>query len=140
MISLIPLIGQEIQLKMLFANMGITPVLFQLRNMWNGRDKFFFCFWNCLKRENWKYSNKLNKAVQSHEIPSILVKEFGYLFSKYIARSIITLREKCPNTDQKKLRIWIVFTQCWIHSAQLSFTCSMLTIETLEKGVKYAQS
>ena len=90
MISLTPLIVQEIQLKMLFANMRITPVLFQLRNIWNGRDKFFFCFWNCHKRENWKSSNKLNKAVQSNEIPTKLVKEFGYLFSKYIATSNYT--------------------------------------------------
>ena len=29
---------------------------------------------------------------------------------KYIKKS---LREKCPNTDQKKLRIWTLFTQ-WI--------------------------
>ena len=25
----------------------------------------------------------------------------------------LTLREKCPNTDQKQLRIWIPFTQCY---------------------------
>ena len=26
-----------------------------------------------------------------------------------------TLREKCPNTDQKKLSIWTLFTQCYLH-------------------------
>ena len=27
--------------------------------------------------------------------------------------SLTAVREKCPNTDQKKLRIWTLFTQCW---------------------------
>ena len=27
-------------------------------------------------------------------------------------RKFLTLLEKCANTDQKKLRIWAVFTQC----------------------------
>ena len=61
------------------------------------------------------------------------------------------------NTDQKKLRIWTLFTQCLlflfyqyindllpntIHVfkiTQLIFNFSKYTIETLEKGVKYAQ-
>ena len=30
----------------------------------------------------------IRKAVQSNDIPTKLVKEFGYLFSKYIATSI----------------------------------------------------
>ena len=46
----------------------------------------------------------------------------------------ITLREKCPNTDfflvllqknteQKKLRIWTLFTQCYIYSSMFK-NCS----------------
>ena len=52
-----------------------------------------------------------------------------------------TLREKCPhtefflvhifpysvrmweNTDQKKLHIWTVFTQCWIYKIQKNVNC-----------------
>ena len=30
----------------------------------------------------------------------------------YETERILTLREKCPNTDQKKLRIWTLFTHC----------------------------
>ena len=33
---------------------------------------------------------------------------------KYTSFKVYTLREKCPNTDQKILRIWTLFTQCYI--------------------------
>ena len=36
------------------------------------------------------------------------------------------LREKCPDTDQKKLRIWTLFTQCWSHLLKKSLTESFV--------------
>ena len=39
------------------------------------------------KLKNWTNLN-IRKAVQSNDIPTKLVKEFGYLFSRYIAISI----------------------------------------------------
>ena len=40
------------------------------------------------KIENLITNLNIRKAVQSNDIPRKLVKEFGYLFSKYIATSI----------------------------------------------------
>ena len=42
-----------------------------------------------------EYSLKISLIIQDH--------------------SFTTLREKCPNTDQEKLCIWKVFTQCYVH-------------------------
>ena len=54
------------------------------------RRKFVLCFWDCQKEKIGKLITNLNmrKAAQSNEIPTKLVKEFGYLFPKYIATSI----------------------------------------------------
>ena len=54
--------------------------------------KFFFVFETVTnqkieKLKNWTKLN-IRKAVQSNDIPTKLVKEFGYLFSRYIAISI----------------------------------------------------
>ena len=49
-----------------------------------------FLFETVKKEKIEKLITNLNikKAVQSNDIPTELVKEFGYLFSKYIATSI----------------------------------------------------
>ena len=52
----------------------------------------------------------IRKAVQSNDIPTKLIKEFGYLFSKYIATSI----NKCITGDIfvdafKKDEVWPIY-------------------------------
>ena len=46
----------------------------------------------------------------SNVIQSVRLKQMSY---EYL--SFLSLREKSPNTDQKKLRIWTLFTQSLFH-------------------------
>ena len=87
--SLTPLTIHKIQSKMLFASMRITPVSFLLRNILEGpSSSLVFETVTKEKIEKPITNSNIKKAVQSNDIPTKLVHEFGYLFSKNIATSI----------------------------------------------------
>ena len=55
-------------------------------------------------------------CVKSVQIRSFLWSAFSRIWTEYgeilcISPYLVRMRE---NTDQKKLRIWILFTQCWV--------------------------
>ena len=63
-------------------------IIFNKKHMQDANSSF--AFETVTKEKTDKLITNLNirKAVQSNDIPTTLVKEFGYLFSKYIATSI----------------------------------------------------
>ena len=90
MIFLTPLIIHKIQLEMLLANMRINhPSIILIKKHMEGANSCFVSE-TVTKEKIEKLVTKLNirKAIQSNDIPTKLVKEFGYLFSKYLATSI----------------------------------------------------
>ena len=68
--------------------------------------------------------------------PSLLSQRC--IFKCNIFNATSTLREKCQeNTDQKKLRIWTLVTQCRIlEKITLKLEALMRIYETLHIGVK----
>ena len=87
--SLTPLIIHKIQSKMLLCKYENHPSFILIKKHMEGANSSFV-FETVTKDKIEKLITNLNirKAVQSTDIPTKLVKEFGYLFSKYIATSI----------------------------------------------------
>ena len=56
----------------------------------------------------------IRKVIQSNDIPTKLVKEFGYLFSKYIATSIKRLKfhQSIKKTEEQKNRVTDLLAFC----------------------------
>ena len=58
--------------------------------------------------------NSMNLNKPEHKQEKFL---WSSLLIKLTQRAQISLREKCSNTNQKKLRIWTLFMQCLVKSA-----------------------
>ena len=71
-------------------------------------------------------------------LAALLYNIFLFYFIRRIDTQYLyaSLLEKCPNTDQKLLRIWILFTQC-LGLKLLQFTskcyCAFVTVLTLSR-------
>ena len=83
--SLTPLIIRKIQSKTLFEN--YPSIILIKKHMEGANSSFVFEIITKEKIEKLITNLNIRKAVQSNDIPTKLVKEFGYLFSKYIDAS-----------------------------------------------------
>ena len=76
--------------------------------------------------EKWKSTLKKCKYV---DVIFTALKAFDTINHNLLRA---TLREKCPNTDQKKLRIWTLFTQCFgriCGHIMLNFSVSLIALK-----------